>query len=221
MQILSQKKISVKPIKIDNDLKEEISSICMMHGGVNLESRHKIKEMDSLEIALKELANRLAKTCIMHVDFGIQFNPGNILYNLDTKEARLIDFDLNYIHQINLKKNVTTENDLKLILKDFWNRVMNVYFEYYKTRFEKEDEDLEDDPGDVADKKIKECKKILEICVLGENFTSINMDKIKIDNNLIRIPPGPILFQNKLIRDGFTGMMAHQTQTHQLMKLHR
>tara|TARA_B110000046_G_scaffold103798_1_gene111324 strand:- start:65 stop:514 length:450 start_codon:yes stop_codon:yes gene_type:complete len=127
----------------------------------------------------------------MHVDFGINFNPGNIVYNLDTKEARLIDFDFNYIHQINLNENAT-KNDLKLILKDFWNRVMNVYFEYYKTRFEKEDEDLEDDPLDVADEKMKECKNLLEICVLGEKFTSINMDKINIDNNFIRIPPEPI-----------------------------
>ena len=220
MQMLSQEKISVKPIKIDNDFKEGISSMCMMHGGVNLESRHEIKEMDHLQLALNKLATRLAKTCIMHVDFGINFNPGNIVYNLDTKEARLIDFDFNYIHQINLNENAT-KNDLKLILKDFWNRVMNVYFEYYKTRFEKEDEDLEDDPLDVADEKMKECKNLLEICVLGEKFTSINMDKINIDNNFIRIPPEPILFQSKLIRDRLTGMMAHETQTHQLMKLDR
>lgn len=215
MRLLSERRVSVRPVRFEVE-DARLNVLCMENGGVDLDARYDIPESDlvHLEKALEDLAVALASTCIMHCDFGMQFNPGNVVYNIKHKRARLVDFDLGFIRQIRGKRGPAAYETLK----GFWAEVANVYYLYYRTRRQTADELMHEPAEDVAERKLKEIReRHLADCTLGEALASVRMQHIQLDAAFLKTP-NEELFKSKVV-DLSYGLMTHRTQTPEMQRL--
>ena len=158
MYILNIMNICPRPISLN--ITEEIE-ICMEHGGVDFDERIPFSEKDDLESSLNELGRILSTTNLIFVDFCLQFNTGNIVYNKDTKKVMLIDIDLNWIR---LGKDIPS---------NYWKDVLQVYKNYV---FRENDEEYDDDPYDIFSEYLKQINnKYLPYITLSQGLSSINI----------------------------------------------
>jgi predicted ATPase/signal transduction histidine kinase len=86
----------IKPIRMLDS--KETPTLVLEHGGTSLrtlllEKKFKINELLSISIQIAEILGVIHSHKIIHKDI----NPGNILYNSDTKKVKIIDFGISSI----------------------------------------------------------------------------------------------------------------------------
>ena len=185
MELLYDIGVSPEPLSLEINTNE--IEVCMKFGGNDIDNRIPNVEIEHLESAINLLSNILKSTNLFFVDLCLHFNPGNIVYNLNTKQLLLIDIDMNWIR---LVKNNSD---------DYWKDILNVYKEY---ALRKPDDEYDDDPYDIFNAKFKAVNnKYIQNIILSEALSSINLTYEDINERLFIKNSVTMdkLFQGKLI----------------------
>ena len=200
MQVLYNMGVSPEPINLNINNNE--IEVCMNFAGNDIDNRISNVEIDHLESAINLLSDILQTTNLFFVDLCLQFNPGNIVYNLNTKKLLLIDIDMNWIRLVKNNSN------------DYWKDILNVYKEY---ALRNPDDEYDDDPYDIFDAKLKVVNnKYIHNIILSEALSSISLtpeditERLLIKNSLTMDK----LFQGKQIKYPFNGQYAIKGHYH-------
>ena len=191
MQIFFSIGISPRPINL-NIIDSEME-ICMEFVGKDFDNRILKRDKYDFFKAINNLINILSTTSLIFIDLCLQFNPGNIVYNNNSKKVMLIDIDINMIR---IGKHIPN---------NYWRDILNVYKDY---AMRDSDDTYDDDPYEIFNNRLKKVNdnyinKIILSQALSSN--SIDIDDLIYVISKYNIDKLDSLFEGKEIKRPFEG----------------